>query len=32
MTGLFACKNKEEYGLIDPRNRKIFYIGKGTGN
>ena len=20
------------YGLIDPRNRKIFYIGKGTGN
>ena len=20
------------YGLIDPRNRKLFYIGKGTGN
>ena len=20
------------YGLIDPRNKKIFYIGKGTGN
>lgn len=20
------------YSLIDPRNRKIFYIGKGTGN
>ena len=20
------------YGLIDPRNRKTFYIGKGTGN
>lgn len=20
------------YGLIDPRNRKMFYIGKGTGN
>jgi len=20
------------YGLIDPRNKQIFYIGKGTGN
>lgn len=20
------------YGLVDPRNDKIFYIGKGTGN
>ena len=22
----------EIYGLIDPRNKQIFYIGKGTGN
>lgn len=30
--GLVSLGEYYVYGLIDPRNRKIFYIGKGTGN
>ena len=29
---LLALGDYYVYGLIDPRNNKIFYIGKGTGN
>ena len=29
---LIALGGYYVYGLIDPRNKKIFYIGKGTGN
>ena len=29
---LLALGDFYVYGLIDPRNNKIFYIGKGTGN
>lgn len=29
---LLSLGNYYVYGLIDPRKRKIFYIGKGTGN
>ena len=28
---LLALGEYYVYGLIDPRNKKIFYIGKGTG-
>ncbi len=29
---LLALGDYYVYGLIDPRNRRLFYIGKGTGN
>lgn len=37
MTNEFSQKTKEElkyyvYALIDPRNNKIFYVGKGNSN